>query len=119
MGDKINPKTFLKKPKMKKDNYYQKHIFICTNQKEKGKCCGQNPMSQETIDLLKKQVKELSLNKEGGVRISASGCLGRCSEGPVAVSYPEGRWFYLSSDEDLKKIMNSIEGCYVEDEKIF
>lgn len=36
------------------------------------------------------------------------GCLGRCSEGPVAVLYPEGRWFNLLSDKDINDLTHLV-----------
>jgi (2Fe-2S) ferredoxin len=91
-----------------KNNYYKTHIFICTNVKESGKCCGKEPIAKQTVSQLKKQVKELDVGGEGNIRISSSGCMGRCSEGPVAVSYPTATWYNLLSSDDLKNLFNLI-----------
>ncbi len=88
-----------------KSRFYNTHIFICTNVKETGKCCGKEPIAKELLSKLKKDVKDLGLNGEGKIRISSSGCLGRCNEGPVAVSYPEGKWYNLYEDNDVKELM--------------
>lgn len=75
---------------------YKTHIFICTNIKESGKCCGLDPASKENLARLKREVKDADLGGAGGLRVSGSGCLGRCDEGPCAVVYPDGRWFNLN-----------------------
>ncbi len=83
-----------------KDQYYQTHIFICTNQKESGKCCGQKIVAKELLEKLKTLVKEIGVGGQNGIRISQSGCLGRCNEGPCAVIYPQGKWFNLLEQKD-------------------
>lgn len=65
------------------------HLFICTNQREKGQCCAARG-SIELRDRLKKEAKKRWGAK---VRINASGCLGHCEEGIAAVLYPKGQWF--------------------------
>ncbi len=87
-----------------KNTYYKTHIFICTNVKETGKCCGKEPVTKELLSKLKKDVKESGLGGEGKIRISSSGCMGRCSEGPVAVSYPEGKWYNLCTEKDVAEL---------------
>lgn len=72
---------------------YERHIFVCTNQREpdapRGSCGAKG--SAEIRDRLKQMVKEAGLKSV--VRINASGCLDACEFGPVAVSYPDGRWY--------------------------
>lgn len=41
----------------------------------------------------------------GKVRVSKSGCLGRCSSGPCIVIYPEGVWYTYSSFADIDEII--------------
>ncbi|MEI6187679.1 MAG: hypothetical protein WCP46_04155, partial [Alphaproteobacteria bacterium] len=62
-----------------KNRFYKTHIFICTNIKEVGKCCGKEPIAKELLSKLKKELKESGLDGEDKIRISSSGCLGRCS----------------------------------------
>ena len=85
------------------DNFYKTHIFICTNIKETGKCCGNEAIAKETLSQLKSYVKENNLGGENGVRISQSGCLGRCDEGPCAVIYPQGKWLNLNKDDVIAR----------------
>lgn len=89
------------------DFFYQKHVFICNHRRSNGrKSCGHN-IDNQTIKEL--SYKFLSENKEDKVRVSVSGCLGRCDEGPCLVIYPKGQW---------KKIkFNSRSELIIEDTK--
>ena len=80
--------------------YYEKHIFVCENIREEGKrvSCGRAG-SKKLKDYLKLKTKELCPDKN--IRINMSGCLDRCEEGPVIVSYPEGIWFSLKNENDV------------------
>ena len=77
--------------------FYEKHIFFCTNLRNEKISCGSHK-SQELRNYMKKRVKELAIKK---VRINSSGCLNRCKLGPIVVSYPEGKWYKISSKEDV------------------
>lgn len=86
-------------------NHYTKHLFICTNQKGAGKQCCANSGGEPFFDYLKKKLKALGLHGPGKVRVSKSGCLGRCSVGPCIVIYPEGVWYTYSSLTDIDDII--------------
>lgn len=86
-------------------NHYEKHVFICTNQKANGKKCCANAGSQEYFDYLKGRLLELELHGPGKIRVSKSGCLGRCSEGPCIVIYPEAIWYTYNSSADIDEII--------------
>ncbi len=86
--------------------YYKNHIFICTNQKAEGKTCCANSGGEQFFNHLKMQLKALHLHGEGKVRVSRSGCLGRCDLGPCIVVYPEGTWYTYSSFADIDEIIN-------------
>lgn len=88
-------------------NHYTKHLFICTNQKSAGKQCCANTGGEPFFDYLKKKLKQLDLHGPGKVRVSRSGCLGRCSEGPCIVIYPEGVWYTYESFADLDEIITT------------
>ncbi|AHE68221.1 (2Fe-2S) ferredoxin domain-containing protein [Legionella oakridgensis] len=86
-------------------SYYAKHIFICTNQKAPGKTCCANSGGEPFFDYLKKELKRLDLHGSGKIRVSKSGCLGRCDLGPCLVVYPEGIWYSYRSFSDLDEII--------------
>lgn len=87
-------------------DFYQTHIFVCTNQKKNGKkCCG-SERGEEAKNHLKKALIAKGTHGEGQTRVSASGCLGRCGKGPCIVIYPENTWYSYNSLEDLDTIIN-------------
>ncbi len=88
--------------------HYSKHIFICTNQKEPGKACCANQGGEAFFQYLKAKLKASGLHGFGKIRVSRSGCLGRCGLGPCIVIYPEGVWYTYSSFEDLDEIIDEV-----------
>ena len=88
-------------------NYYSKHVLICTNQKAEGKQCCANSGGVDFFDYMKSKLVELDLHGPGKIRVSKSGCLGRCSSGPCVVIYPEGIWYSYSSFADIDLIIDS------------
>ncbi len=94
-------------------NFYTKHVFVCENVRAEGErvSCGRSG-SIQLLASLKKKMKDLSM--EGKVRIQRAGCLDRCELGPVQVSYPEGRWFSLKTEEDVDIFLK----YYIQSEQI-
>ena len=87
-------------------SYYQRHIFFCTNLREDGSQCCQQYNAQAMRDYAKQRSKELGIAKgKGTVRVNNAGCLDRCSEGPVAVVYPDGVWYTYVDQEDIDEII--------------
>jgi (2Fe-2S) ferredoxin len=86
---------------------YEKHIFICENRRPaghiKGSCADKG--SEEIIQLFKKRMAELGLNKEN--RVNSAGCMGACEFGPVVLVYPEQVWYGNVSKEDVDEIIES------------
>lgn len=95
--------------------YYKKHIFLCTNQKVPGKQCCANTGGEPFFDYLKTRLLELGLHGPDKIRVSKSGCLGRCSLGPCIVIYPDEVWYHYSNMADIDEIINShlVEGVQV------
>ncbi|MEM7180399.1 MAG: (2Fe-2S) ferredoxin domain-containing protein [Spirochaetota bacterium] len=93
--------------------FYEKHIFVCENSREPGKriSCGWSETGKLRL-LLKEKIKELGLGKK--IRVNSSGCLDRCEQGPVQVSYPEGVWFSIKSEKDVHDFLEN----YILQEKI-
>lgn len=85
--------------------YYNKHVLICTNQKAAGKQCCASAGGEPYFDYLKTRLLELEMHGPGKIRVSKSGCLGRCSSGPCIVIYPEGVWYTYSSFADIDEII--------------
>jgi (2Fe-2S) ferredoxin len=100
-------------------SHYQRHIFFCTNCREDGQSCEQYGAT-ELRGYAKQRIKELGIAGKGGVRVNTAGCLDRCSEGPVAVVYPEGVWYSYVDREDIDEIVEEhlVHGRVVERLKI-
>lgn len=88
-------------------SYFDRHIFFCTNQRSNGEACCQDFNAADSRAYVKDKVKACGLNGKGKVRVNSAGCLDRCSEGPVAVVYPEGVWYTFVDEQDLDEIVES------------
>jgi (2Fe-2S) ferredoxin len=87
-------------------SYYRYHVFFCTNLREDGRpCCG-NHKAQAMRDYAKEKVKALGIASKGQVRVSSSGCMDRCAEGPVIAVYPEGTWYTYANRDDIDEIID-------------
>ena len=86
-------------------SYFQKHVFICTNQREGGEMCCNNLGGSEAFAYAKDRIGALKKNGPGAVRINKAGCLGRCDQGPVMVVYPEETWYSFVDNTDLEEII--------------
>jgi (2Fe-2S) ferredoxin len=84
---------------------FDRHIFICTNQRppeDPRGCCGAK--GAEALRLLfKEEIKKIGL--KGRVRANAAGCLDYCAMGPTVVVYPEGVWYFIDTQDDVKEIV--------------
>ena len=84
---------------------YDKHIFICTNQRAVGaqrKSCGE-VHGMEIVDAFKKKLKELNLPIK--LRAQKSGCLDICDFGQTLVVYPEGVFYVGVELSDVDEII--------------
>jgi (2Fe-2S) ferredoxin len=94
---------------------YRHHAICCHQQRPPdhphGSCAtaGSLPL----CDHLGKQLQAQQLSDIG---LTAAGCLGFCSAGPLMVVYPEGIWYQPRTLQDIDEIVQShfIEGRWVE-----
>lgn len=86
-------------------NYYQHHVFMCTNQRENGATCCANSDAAALRAYAKDQLKAAKLNGKGKCRINSAGCLDRCDLGVVMVVYPEGIWYSIKNRADVDEII--------------
>jgi len=86
-----------------------RYIFFCINQRENKKCCG-TESAKEVYDYAKKLSKISALQ----ARVTYTGCLGRCREGPVLVIYPDAVWYTYSNTDDIDEIFHShLQNCKI------
>lgn len=84
---------------------FQKHLFICNNQRKSDDprgCCSSRG-SLDLLDYAKGRVKDLGL--KGKVRINKAGCLDACEYGPSMVVYPDDIWYSPQTKEDMEEIL--------------
>jgi (2Fe-2S) ferredoxin len=86
--------------------HYEKHIFICTNQRDpsnpKGCCASKG--AEAIRETFKKELHERGL--KGRMRANAAGCLDQCAYGPTVVVYPEQVWYTVRTPEEAIEIID-------------
>lgn len=84
------------------------HVLVCTNDRHGArKACADGDSIK-----LREHLKELVQQRpdlRAKVRVSASGCLGLCAEGPNVIIYPQAIWFSAVTFADASRLMATIE----------
>jgi (2Fe-2S) ferredoxin len=101
-------------------SYYQYHLFFCQNMRDAPEACCGCHNAEGMRKHAKGRIKELGLAGPGKVRVSSSGCLDRCEEGPCIVVYPEGTWYTYVDEKDIDEIVDEhiVKGRVVDRLKI-
>ncbi len=92
---------------------YVSHVFVCTNDRGGvSKSCSDN-----NSQLIKSTLKDVVTGKgwKGKVRVSTSGCMGLCANGPNVMIYPQKIWFSEVSPDDVNEIVSTIERVLADD----
>jgi (2Fe-2S) ferredoxin len=101
---------------MRKFPPYERHVFICLNQRppdnKRGDCTARG--AQAVLDRFKQLVDEKKLKPR--IRAQKSGCLDTCELGVSVVVYPEAVWYKQVTPEDVDEIVQShlVNGIPVE-----
>jgi NADP-reducing hydrogenase subunit HndC len=87
---------------------YRKHVFVCQSYD----CSSYG--SEELLETFRQRLQERKLMPE--IKITKSGCLKECQDGPIVVVYPEGVWYARVLLEDLDEIIDEhlVNGRVVE-----
>jgi (2Fe-2S) ferredoxin len=74
-------------------NGIKRHIFLCA-EAQKGECCSL-AVGAPAWKYLKKRLKDLGLDRDGGIARTKADCFKICAAGPIAVVWPEGVWYHI------------------------
>jgi len=85
---------------------YVCHLFVCVNDRhgERKSCADGQALALK--DYFKDQVA--TRGWRGRVRVSQSGCLGLCEQGPNVLLYPQSVWFRGVTLPDADNILNRV-----------
>lgn len=86
--------------------HFTKHLFVCENKRECGDSCG--AAGERIRERLKDEVKRKGLASK--IRVSRTGCLDVCAEGPNVLLMPDNLWFKKVNDSDLDAILEKAIG---------
>jgi (2Fe-2S) ferredoxin len=94
---------------------FEKHIFICANQKAEGKACCGVEKGMAIVEKFREVLAEKGLKAK--VRAQRSGCLDACTKGPALVIYPEGTYYGGVTLDDVSRIVEQhiVANTIVED----
>ncbi len=84
---------------------FQKYIFVCENAREGESCC--MPEGQKIREALKDLVKSEGLSKK--IRVSRTGCLDVCTDGPNVLLMPDNIWFKRVAVGDIKNLLEAVK----------
>ncbi len=85
---------------------FEKHIFVCTNQRDASDprgCCAAKG-SEEIREFFKSEIKRRGLKSK--IRANTAGCLDHCAKGPTVVIYPEGVWYRVETLADAQEVFD-------------
>ena len=86
---------------------FTQYLLVCENNREEGACCGARG-GERLRELLKKAVKERGLDSK--IRVSRSGCLDVCAEGPNVLLMPDNLWFKRVEEKNIEEIISKTVG---------
>jgi (2Fe-2S) ferredoxin len=80
---------------------FKRYLFICEHARDTGACC--DKAGAQIRESLKNAVKAKGLDRV--LRVSRSGCLDACAEGPNVLMEPEHVWFKSVTEADVEEIL--------------
>ena len=97
----------------------RRHIFLCA-EAQKGECCSRE-VGARSWKFLKGRLKELELDRDGGIARTKADCFRVCAAGPIAVVWPDGVWYHSCTPAVLERIIaeHLVGGVPVEDFRLY
>ncbi|MDP6962700.1 MAG: (2Fe-2S) ferredoxin domain-containing protein [Planctomycetota bacterium] len=82
-------------------------LFVCTNARDSNKreSCQASHDSSSLCKALRDEARERGLRDQ--LRVTSSGCLGSCVDGPHAVLMPADKWFSGFDIDDVSDIITA------------
>ncbi len=77
---------------------FRSHVMVCG-----GTGCTSSG-SQKIIDAFNAEIAAVGLHEE--VKVIKTGCFGLCALGPIVVVYPEGAFYSMVNEKDVKEIVD-------------
>jgi (2Fe-2S) ferredoxin len=92
------------------------HIFVCGSYRQ-GKAQGvcNKKGANNLLAFFEQEAADRGLE---GVRVSSTGCLQICDEGPIVVVYPENVWYRKVDEPAAEAILDAIENNAIANEHI-
>jgi len=91
------------------------HIFVCASFRLAGEAKG-ICHKKDSSSLLQYLEGELADRDMEDVKISTTGCLNLCEQGPVMVVYPAGHWYGKVDEEKIDQILDALQENKAADE---
>jgi (2Fe-2S) ferredoxin len=90
------------------------HLLVCASYRTggdpKGVCHKKG--STDLLGYLENEILDRGLD----ARVSSTGCLKQCTQGPILIVYPEGHWYgKIDSEAAVDAILDSLESEEVAD----
>ncbi len=82
---------------------YIKHLYVCVNRRDPGVTCCSHGGGEAIKERIKAFVKANGL--KGKVRVSSSGCMDLCAQGPNVMVTPDHLWYHGVTLEDVDRII--------------
>ena len=81
------------------------HLFVCCNERPSG---GRPACGSRGSGIVAALQSELAARPDrwSEVRITETGCLGPCFDGPTVVAYPEGSWYGGMAADDAGALLD-------------
>lgn len=85
--------------------YFDKHVFVCNNERPDGSPRGDctKKGGKEVRERFKKEMEARGL--KGSMRTNMAGCLDMCEEGCSVVVYPDAVWYGHVTPDDVPEII--------------